>query len=61
MCELWKTLFGMINFKISPSTAYRSQIGGKKEAAILQLEEMSFSFSNYDKEKWDKCLTVFKD
>ena len=61
MSKFWKTLFGTLYVKISPSTACHSQTDGQTEIVKRKLEEVIHCLVNYEKDNWDEHLAEFED
>ena len=60
MGTFWKSLFSMLQTKITPSSAYHPQTDGQTEIMNRKIEEMIRSFTNYDKSNWDEYLIEFE-
>ena len=55
-----KTLYKILQVKISPSTAYRPQTHEQTEIVNRNLEEMIQSFVSFDNDNWDDHLVEFE-
>lgn len=58
MSRFWRALFGILDVKLRPSTAFHPQTDGQTERTNRTLEQVLRHYVNFRQDDWDRWLSV---
>jgi hypothetical protein len=56
--HFWRSLFNLLDVKLTPSTAFHPQTDGQTERTNRILEQMLRNYVNQRQDNWDACLAL---
>jgi hypothetical protein len=56
--NFWRSLFNLLDVKLTPSTAFHPQTDGQTERTNRILEQMLRNYVNQRQDNWDACLAL---